>query len=678
MSCEDIPSLLDLQKVKKHAEDFGRLMGTGTGTSTNEVTGQVRPTYNSVMANLGYTRVGTFSTGVTLLNSRQTLLWDIADGGDGQEYSWSGTFPPAGKVVPPASTPASTGGIAIGAWMSRFDPELRAQTHELQKRSYSSSGFNVVGTFSGGFTIVDGNDIGIDDATGKGYTGPAGPVAPGTQPTTPPFTDVSGVSPHSAIKCTTSKEVQDIINASPSVDVDVFLDSVSIGQQIVIPKGKHVRFFGTATVLIDNAIYYKPTSVSNAALFYPVEFVSGRIHNGSSGMHSVHVVVPWQNAKRPLVVHDGFRFDCDNGGIAFRLEGGMFHKFGGEHRINSGSYFAHIDCSLQDTLGASAPACPMNVEFSCCLIGSGEMFKYTKTDGTPWNAGEGFFLTSSFHAQSVKILGQQINAFIVKARMLESASLVMDSCINSVFAPEYADRNTDGDWILKVKTTKGDSFSLAISPKVVQGVRHTGDMIIFSDENKKAGSILYGVSHSGGVIQGGGPTVDTAGVRFDYKGMRNYVLDSSVEFSSMATPLRFVKPINRSTIHQFEARDVGAYALGLPSSFPGEWFGYYNRFDSLYTEVAFNWLIPTYVGNGVSESIAMQLFPYVSCMQRAPIVSAIPSSTEPAVNGPTLSILSYENGAEVSFVKSASMTSPARTGWFGKLVCNATQYIAPR
>lgn len=560
-----------------------------------------------------------------------------------------------------------------------FNAMQDSTTRALWKRSAAESGYNLVaGSFEEGGTLVNSNDVLWSKKLNKIFSGPAGTVAAGTDPTSVGFVDRSGLSSKSAIKCTTAQEVQDVIDASQSIDVSIYLDGVGIAQQIVVPEGKHVRFFGTATVLVDNAIYYKPTSISSATLFYPVEFVSGRIYNGSSGMHSVHVVVPWQNAKRPLVVHDGFRFDCDNGGIAFRLEGGMFHKFGGEHRINSGSYFAHIDCSLQDTLGASAPACPMNVEFSCCLIGSGEMFKYTKTDGTPWNAGEGFFLTSSFHAQSVKILGQQINAFIVKARMLESASLVMDSCINSVFAPEYADRNTDGDWILKVKTTKGDSFSLAISPKVVQGVSHTGDMIIFSDENKKAGSILYGVSHSGGVIQGGGPTVDTAGVRFDYEGMRNYVLDSSVEFSSMAAPLRFVKPINRSTIHQFEARDVGAYALGLPSSFPGEWFGYYNRFDSLYTEVAFKWLIPTYVGNGVSESIAIQLFPYVSCMQRAPLVSAIPSSTEPAVDGPTLSILSHENGAEVSFVKSASMTSPGRTGWFGKLVCNATQYIPPR
>lgn len=136
MSCENIPSLLDLQNTKKHIDDFGRLMGTGTGTSTNGVTGQVRPTYNKVLSdmnsefngqilNMGFTRVSTFATGATLTNPRQTLLWDIADGGDGQEYGWSGSFLPSGKVVPPNSTPASTGGIAIGAWISRYDPSLR-------------------------------------------------------------------------------------------------------------------------------------------------------------------------------------------------------------------------------------------------------------------------------------------------------------------------------------------------------------------------------------------------------------------------------------------------------------------------------------------------------------------------------------------------------------------------
>lgn len=62
-------------------------------------------------------------------------------------------------------------------------PDL--QVMELYRRSYAEVGYNVVGTFQAGFTIVNANDIGIDEVTGKGFTGPAGPVAAGTDPTLP-------------------------------------------------------------------------------------------------------------------------------------------------------------------------------------------------------------------------------------------------------------------------------------------------------------------------------------------------------------------------------------------------------------------------------------------------------------------------------------------------------------
>lgn len=170
MACEDIPSLLDVQKVKLNADDFDRLMGTGTGTSTNGVTGQVRPTYNAVMANLGYTRVGTFEAGATLTTGRQTLLWDIADGGDGQEYGWSGSFPLSGKVVPTGSTPASTGSIAVGAWMSRFDPELQVQVRETQRRSYAEAGYPPAGSFENSAMVTKENQVVLFLANGNGYS----------------------------------------------------------------------------------------------------------------------------------------------------------------------------------------------------------------------------------------------------------------------------------------------------------------------------------------------------------------------------------------------------------------------------------------------------------------------------------------------------------------------------
>lgn len=64
-------------------------------------------------------------------------------------------------------------------------------SREALRRSYDEAGYNVVGTFQAGFAYINSNDVGIDDVTGKGYTGPVGEVAPGTDPTTGGFVDVS-------------------------------------------------------------------------------------------------------------------------------------------------------------------------------------------------------------------------------------------------------------------------------------------------------------------------------------------------------------------------------------------------------------------------------------------------------------------------------------------------------
>lgn len=72
------------------------------------------------------------------------------------------------------------------------DQQLQQSINEALRRSYAEAGYNVVGTFHGGFTLVNANDVGIDETTGKGFTGPAGPVAAGTNPASGGFVDVSG------------------------------------------------------------------------------------------------------------------------------------------------------------------------------------------------------------------------------------------------------------------------------------------------------------------------------------------------------------------------------------------------------------------------------------------------------------------------------------------------------
>lgn len=149
--------------------------------------------FDAHILNMGFTRIGTFATGATLTNPRQTLLWDVADGGDGQEYGWSGAFP---KVVPAASTPESTGGISVGAWISRFDPELRIQVREALLRSYAEAGHTLVdGSFEAGGTLTSSSDVLLQESSGKAYSG-AGPfpqtVAAGTNPTSGGFVDRGG------------------------------------------------------------------------------------------------------------------------------------------------------------------------------------------------------------------------------------------------------------------------------------------------------------------------------------------------------------------------------------------------------------------------------------------------------------------------------------------------------
>lgn len=186
----------DVRDMSDNAKNFDEFVNSASDEFTDRL-GIERKTihgmnseFDSQILNMGFTRVGTFAVGATLTNPRQTLLWDIADGGDGQEYGWSGTF---SKIVPPGSTPNTTGGIAVGAWMSRFDPELKGQVREALRRSYAEAGYNLVdGSFEAGGTLVNANDVLLQERTGKAFSGPAGTVAAGTNPASGGFVDKSG------------------------------------------------------------------------------------------------------------------------------------------------------------------------------------------------------------------------------------------------------------------------------------------------------------------------------------------------------------------------------------------------------------------------------------------------------------------------------------------------------
>lgn len=133
--CGDVLSLEDLKTAKKHqlfeAEVItGRAGGVASGASidfaTNQATGQVQKTMPAILRDVGFRPASfDFVTGGTIgVNERDlAVLWPLP-GGDGDWYYWEGALP---KVIPAASTPASTGGIADGAWRPVGDITLRSE-----------------------------------------------------------------------------------------------------------------------------------------------------------------------------------------------------------------------------------------------------------------------------------------------------------------------------------------------------------------------------------------------------------------------------------------------------------------------------------------------------------------------------------------------------------------------
>lgn len=79
-----------------------------------------REQWHRSLAEAGLTLVnGSFEEGATV-NNKTDAVWHIAGG---QCYTWDGAFP---KSVPTGSTPASTGGVGLGAWVSVGDASLRS------------------------------------------------------------------------------------------------------------------------------------------------------------------------------------------------------------------------------------------------------------------------------------------------------------------------------------------------------------------------------------------------------------------------------------------------------------------------------------------------------------------------------------------------------------------------
>ncbi|QDJ96679.1 hypothetical protein PS1_0168 [Aeromonas phage PS1] len=146
-----------------------------------------KPTIDAALKSAGFMPAAfDFVTGGTLQpGDRNKAVYNPAPNGDNNWYRWNGVFP---KEIAANSQPNPKD---ENNWvLAHF--RIGIVEKEALRRTYLEAGYNLVnGSFEQGGTLVNSNDVLLQERTGKVFTGPAGIVAAGTNPASGGFVDVS-------------------------------------------------------------------------------------------------------------------------------------------------------------------------------------------------------------------------------------------------------------------------------------------------------------------------------------------------------------------------------------------------------------------------------------------------------------------------------------------------------
>ncbi|SAD06765.1 T7 tail fiber protein [Enterobacter hormaechei] len=118
-NAENLDHLVNDQANESYPDRFGAQRKTWYG---------IEKSANQAILNYGYITKDSFEDGSTISLANECLRWKS----NGEYYRWDGILP---KVVPPGSTPDSTGGIGEGKWVSVGDAALRTELSNGKYRS---------------------------------------------------------------------------------------------------------------------------------------------------------------------------------------------------------------------------------------------------------------------------------------------------------------------------------------------------------------------------------------------------------------------------------------------------------------------------------------------------------------------------------------------------------------
>lgn len=124
----------EAEQLKNTAGQYADAAGSSAGNAKGSEDEARRIAASIKAASLvGYITRRSFEKGFNVTTWNEVLLWEE----DGGYYRWDGTLP---KTVPAGSTPETSGGIGLGAWVSVGDASLKTMLHGWQGYSFIDGG----------------------------------------------------------------------------------------------------------------------------------------------------------------------------------------------------------------------------------------------------------------------------------------------------------------------------------------------------------------------------------------------------------------------------------------------------------------------------------------------------------------------------------------------------------
>lgn len=253
-------------------------------------------------------------------------------------------------------------------WKTNYSAEL-----ESLRRSYAEAGYNVVGTFQAGFTYVNANDVGIDEVTRKGYTGPAGDVVAGTNPSSGGFVDVSSVVASNNtvyVRAFGAKSDAYISKPTPIAGVmgwaPIRNPSATDSRAAIEKSINYASSIGGATLVFDGDFYVNSYSADTALVSAHSQILPVKSNITYNGVNNAHIVVGSFFDDKSFLLFSGFNSPAPADftkifNVAFK---GLSFDFHGES--------SHMRTSYKRRIGIDF-GWAFNTEVSWCNFENGDL-----------------------------------------------------------------------------------------------------------------------------------------------------------------------------------------------------------------------------------------------------------------------------------------------------------------